>query len=103
MVWASPAVVDSFAAGDVSHWRELFADEKRAEELWETLRSDGRIANQPAEIETGNGRRVPVEFTAVRLACGSDPGPVVALVRPESAPARPSGGAPPPPPQTIHP
>ena len=93
IVWASPALVASFSVGEGTHWRELFAEEKRAEELWDTLRSEGRIANQPAEIEAGDGRRVPVEFTAVRLACGSDPGPVVALVRPESALARPSGGA----------
>jgi PAS domain S-box-containing protein len=92
IVWASPALVSSFSVGEGTHWRELFAEEKRAEELWTALRDEGRIANQPAEIEAGDGRRVLVEFTAVRLACGSDPGPVVALVRPESALGRSNGG-----------
>lgn len=94
LVWASPALVDSFSLGDCAHWRELFAEEERANSLWETLRREGRIANEPAEIETGDGRRVQVAFTAVRLACGDEPGPVVALVRPESALARPNGAAP---------
>jgi PAS domain S-box-containing protein len=92
IVWASPALVSSFAVAEGTHWRELFAEEERAEALWGALRSEGRIANQAAEIDAGDGRRVPVEFTAVRLACGADPGPVVALVRPESALARPAGG-----------
>ncbi len=91
IVWASSALLASLSVTDAVHWRELFAEEKRAEELWGALRADGRIANQPAELEAGDGRRVPVALTAVRLACGSDPGPVVALVRPESALARPSG------------
>ena len=92
IVWASPALVSSFAVGEGTHWRELFADEKRAEELWAALRGEGRIANQAAEIDAGDGRSVQVEFTAVRLACGPEPGPVVALVRPESALARAPGG-----------